>query len=319
MNTLASVQVPEQADQAIRSDRTTGQAAPERILQRLEWQVIRRLDGLLQGDYRSLFYGYGIDFADLREYQPEDDIRYIDWNVTARMNTPYVRQYVEDREITAWFLLDLSPSLDFGPAGSQKRMVLVDFVATLARLLTRHGNRTGAMFYTGSSAVDRTIPAGSGRKQVLRIINDLLNQAHLQRAPFTDLSPLLINGLNAVKRRSLVFVISDFISSPGWERPLKLLNHRHDVLAVRLWDPREVELPDAGLIVMEDSETGEQLVVDTHDQKFRARFKEAARLREAAVHEAFTKAGVDALSLSTEEDLVKAIARFAALRKQRRR
>src|SRR5512137_498691 len=124
---------------------------PERILYRLDWQVIRRLDGLLQGDYRSLFYGYGVDFADLREYQPEDDIRYIDWNVTARMDTPYVRQYAEDREITAWFLLDLSPSVDFGTAQSQKRAVLIDFVTTLARLLTRHGNRVGAMFYTGKN------------------------------------------------------------------------------------------------------------------------------------------------------------------------
>src|ERR671937_2310537 len=125
-------------------------ATPERILQRLDWQVIRRLDGVLQGDYRSLFYGYGVDFADLREYQPEDDIRYIDWNVTARMDSPYVRQYVEDREITAWFLLDLSPSMDFGTLWSEKRSVLVDFVATLARLLTRHGNRVGAMFYDGA-------------------------------------------------------------------------------------------------------------------------------------------------------------------------
>src|ERR687893_2339641 len=116
--------------------------APERILQRLDWHVIRRLDGLLQGDYRTLFYGHGLDFADLREYQPEDDVRYIDWNVTARMNVPYVRQYVEDREINAWFLLDLSPSVDFGTvrgldAERQKRAVLVDFVVTLARLLTR--------------------------------------------------------------------------------------------------------------------------------------------------------------------------------------
>ena len=116
---------------------------PERILQRLDWQVIRRLDGLLQGDYRTLFYGYGVDFADLREYQAEDDIRYIDWNVTARMDTPYVRQYVEDREITAWFLLDLSPSVDFGLVQNLKRTVLIDFVTTVARLLTRHGNRVG--------------------------------------------------------------------------------------------------------------------------------------------------------------------------------
>src|SRR5260221_10451314 len=121
--------------------------APERILYRLDWQVIRRLDGLLQGDYRSLFYGYGLDFADLREYQPEDDVRYIDWNVTARMNTPYVRQYVEDREISAWFLLDLSPSVDFGTVQNMKRTVLIAFVPTVWPLLPRHGNRVGAMFY----------------------------------------------------------------------------------------------------------------------------------------------------------------------------
>src|SRR6478672_4302040 len=126
---------------------TTSAPAPERILQRLDWQVIRRLDGVLQGDYRSIFYGYGVDFADLREYQPEDDVRYIDWNVTARMDSPYVRKYVEDREITAWFLLDLSPSVDFGTVQALKRTMLIDLVTTFARLLTRHGNRVGAILY----------------------------------------------------------------------------------------------------------------------------------------------------------------------------
>jgi uncharacterized protein (DUF58 family) len=290
---------------------------PERILQRLDWQVIRRLDGLLQGDYRSLFYGYGLDFADLREYQPEDDVRYIDWNVTARMNTPYIRQYVEDREISAWFLLDLSPSVDFGTRERQKRAVLIDLVTTLARLLTRHGNRVGAMLYGGR--VERTIPARGGRIQVLRLANDLLKRPQLPRAPFTDLTPLLVAGLHSIKRRSLIFIISDFISAPGWERPLSLLNRRHEVLAIRLWDPREIELPDVGPIIMEDAETGEQLYVDTHDKKFRQRFQAAAQQREAGLNEAFKRSGVAALSLSTEEDLVRAIVRFAALRKQRRR
>src|SRR5512139_2552106 len=138
---------------------------PERILQRIDWQVIRKLDGLLQGDYRSLLYGYGVDFADLREYQAEDDLRYIDWNVTARMDTPYVRQYVEDRDITAWFLLDLSPSVDFGTVNSLKRDCLIDFVTVMARLLTRHGNRVGAMIY--SSRIERVIPARGGKLQVL--------------------------------------------------------------------------------------------------------------------------------------------------------
>ncbi len=292
-------------------------SAPERILQRLDWQVIRRLDGMLQGDYRSLFYGYGVDFADLREYQPEDDIRYIDWNVTARMDSPYVRQYVEDREITAWFLLDLSPSIDFGSQDTQKRAVLIDFVTTLARLLTRHGNRVGAIFY--GSRIERTIPARGGRLQVLRLVNDLLKQPQLPRAPFTDLTPLLTGGLHAIKKRSLIFIISDFISSPGWEKPLSLLNQRHEVIAVRLWDPGEVELPDIGLVIMEDAETGEQLYVDTHDPHFRARFADASQQREFELTEAFKHAGVDLLSLSTEEDMVGAIVRFAALRQQRRK
>jgi uncharacterized protein (DUF58 family) len=293
-------------------------STPERILQRLDWQVIRRLDGLLQGDYRSLFYGFGVDFADLREYQPEDDVRYIDWNVTARLDSPYVRKYVEDREITAWFLLDLSPSVDFGTAQMRgvKRAALVDFVTTLARLMTRHGNRVGAVFYGGR--VERTIPARGGRMHVLRLIHDLLRHPPLARAPFTDLTPLLETALRSIKKRSLIFLISDFISAPGWERLLGLLHQRHEVLAVRLWDPGEAQMPDIGPVIMEDAETGEQVYVDTHDREFRRRFEEGARRRDAALRESFKRAGVDALWLSTEEDLVRAIVRFAARRRQRR-
>jgi uncharacterized protein (DUF58 family) len=292
------------------------QATPERILQRIDWQVIRRLDGLLQGDYRSLFYGYGVDFADLREYQPGDDIRYIDWNVTARLNTPHVRQYVEDREITAWFLLDLSPSVHFGSQQLQKRTMLIDFVVTLARLLTRHGNRVGAMLYTNQ--FERTIPARGGRIQVLRMANDLLRQEYRSSGAFTDLKILLQNGLHAIKKRSLVFVISDFISLPGWERPLTLLSQRHEVLAIHLWDPGEIELPDVGIIVMEDSETGEQMIIDTHDRNFRERFAAATQQRQDVLKQAFKSAGVDAISLSTQDDLVRAIMRFAAIRQSRR-
>jgi len=298
---------------------STSAVTPERVLLRLDWKVIRKLDGLLQGDYRTLFYGFGVDFADLREYQAEDDIRYIDWNVTARMNTPYVRQYVEDREITAWFLLDLSPSVDFGTVQTQaeKRTMLVDFVAVLARLLTRHGNRVGAMMF--GSGVPHRIPARGGRMQVLRLINEMLKQPRLVRAPFTNLKSVFENAVGSIKRRSLIFVISDFISEPGWEKPLSLLNQRHEVLAVRLWDPREAELPEVGVITMQDAETGEQLVVDTHDRKFRRRFSEAAQKRETALRESFKRSGVDALSLSTEDDLVRAVVHFANQRKQRRR
>lgn len=286
-------------------------------MHRLDWQVIRRLDGYLQGDYRSLFRGSGVDFADLREYQPQDDIRYIDWNVSARMDTPYVREYMEDREIIAWFLLDLSPSVDFGTLDNQKRNVLIDFVGTLSRLLTRHGNRVGAVMY--GSGVQHKVPARSGRLHVLRLLNDLLKQPHHQRAPMTDLSALIKGGLHTIKKRSLVFVVSDFISTPGWERSLSLLGQRHEVIAIRLWDPREVNLPDVGHVILEDSETGEQIYVDTHDKNFRKRFAEAARKREAELSEAFKRAGVDVLPLSTEADLIHAIASFVMLRRQRRR
>jgi uncharacterized protein (DUF58 family) len=296
----------------------TSAQTPEKILLRLDWHVVRRLDGLLQGDYRSLFYGFGVDFADLREYQPEDDIRYIDWNVTARMNTPYVRQYLEDREITAWFLLDMSPSVDFGAVGTpfEKRAMLVDFVSVLARLMTRHGNRVGAMMF--GSRIQHTVPARGGKVQVLRLINDMLKQPRLGRVPRTDLTPFFEGALHAIKRRSLVFVISDFISEPGWERPLNLLGRRHEVVAIRLTDPREAKLPDVGMVMMEDAETGEQLFVDTHDAKFRRRFFEAVQKREEDLAQAFTRAGVDMMSLSTDDDLIRAILRFARRRQRRK-
>ena len=296
---------------------------PEQILQRLDWTVIRRLDGLLQGDYRSLFRGNGVDLAGLREYQPGDDVRYIDWNVTARMDDPYVREYNEDREITAWFLLDLSPSVDFGTLETErvKRTVLVDFVATLARLMTRRGNRVGAIFLGDGVSPEgiAPIPARGGRDQVLHLIDSLLRQPRLDRAPATDLSPLLIAAQNTIKRRSLVFIVSDFLSVPGWDRPLNLLNRRHEVVAVRLTDPRETELPDAGSLILQDAETGEQIYVDTHDRKFRRRFAEAAAAREASVGATFRHAGVEAVSLSTDEDLVRAIVRMATLRSRRGR
>lgn len=290
---------------------------PETLLQRLDWRIIRRLDGYLQGDYRTLFYGDGIDFADLREYQLLDDIRHIDWNVTARMNTPYVRQYFEDREVTTWFLLDLSPSMGFGTLERSKSNVLIDFVITLARLLTRNGNRVGALLY--SSQIDQTIPPRNGRNQVLRLARELMRQSDLSIKSPTDLNVLLNAGLFTIKRRSLIFLLSDFFSEPGWQRPLTLLNRRHDLVGIRLWDKREIELPNAGLIVVEDSETGEQLTIDTGDPVFRQRFFELAEQREGELRTQLKQSGVDLFSLSTEEDLVAAIIRMVAMRKRRRR
>ena len=287
----------------------------EHVLRRLEWTVIRRLDGLLQGDYRTLLRGAGLDLADLREYQHHDDVRHIDWNVTARLQVPHVRVFTEDREMAAWFLLDLSPSVDFGSGEQRKRNVSAEFVAVLARLLTRHGNRVGALLY--GSGVDTMIPTRGGRRHVLHLLHSIQHRPASTESGTTKLRDLLESAAGLIKRRSTIFVVSDFISDPGWERPLALLAQRHEVVAVRLLDPLELELPDLGLLTIRDSETGEQLLVDTHDAGFRKRFARIAAQREAELRQGFVRASVDALELSTDGDLVDAVVRFAEMRKRR--
>ncbi len=289
---------------------------PEALLKRLEWTVLRRLDGLLHGDYRTLLRGFGLDLADLREYQYHDDVRHIDWNVTARLQTPYVREFHEDREVTAWFLLDLSPSVDFGSV-AKKRSVSEEFVAVLARMMTRHGNRVGALFY--GDRLDTVIPARGGRRHVLELLHRLQSRPATTQSAATDLRDFLGSAFQAIKRRSLVFVVSDFISTPGWERPLAQLAERHEVLAVRLYDPLEMDIPDVGMLVIEDAETGEQLFVDTGDAAFRARFAAAATRREEELRAAFRQAGVDTLELVTGDDLVESLMRFTDLRRLRGR
>ncbi len=289
----------------------------EHVLRRLEWTVIRRLDGLLQGDYRTLLRGAGLDLADLREYQHHDDVRHIDWNVTARLQVPHVRVFTEDREMAAWFLLDLSPSVDFGSGDQHKRNVSAEFVAVLARMLTRHGNRVGALLY--GAGVDTVLPARGGRIHVLQLLHAMQTRPLAAASGPTRLHELLQTAAATVRRRSTMFVVSDFISEPGWEKPLALLAQRHEVVAVRLFDPMELELPDLGLIPIRDAETGEQLLVDTHDAGFRKRFARIAAQREADLRLVFTRAGVDTLELSTDGDLVQAVMRFADLRKRRSR
>ena len=305
----------------VRQEGKTPPAAPaapgaESVLHRIEWTVLRRLDGSLMGDYRTLFRGFGIDLADLREYQVNDDARTIDWNATARLQVPHVRQFNEDREVTAWFLVDLSGSVNFGSGAITKRAMAADFVALVARLLTRHGNRAGAVLYT--DRVDLVIPARGGRLHVLHLI-DRIQKTGASRTlgKSTRLGELLERALQAIKRRSVVFILSDFISEPGWARPLSLLGQRHEVLAVRLYDALERELPDAGLVVMEDAETGQQLFVDTHDTAFRRRFVALAAEREAALRAALSGAGADCIELATEDDLADTLLRFARLRKRR--
>jgi uncharacterized protein (DUF58 family) len=294
-----------------------GAPAAESVLRRLEWTAIRRLDGILQGDYRTLLRGTGLDLADLREYQFHDDVRHIDWNVTARLQVPHVRVFTEDREMATWFLLDLSPSVDFGSGEQRKNDVSAEFVTVLARMLTRHGNRVGALLY--GCGVDTMIPARGGRRHVLHLLHSMQTRPAPAESGTTRLRELLESAANLLKRRSTVFVVSDFITEPGWERPLAMLARRHEVVAVRLVDPLELELPDLGLLTIRDSETGEQLLVDTHDAGFRKRFARIAAQREAELRAGFVHAGVDALELSTDDDLVDAVVRFTEMRKRRAR
>ncbi len=295
-------------------------AAPadaDALLRRLEWTVLRRLDGALQGHYRTLMRGSGLDLADLREYQLHDDVRHIDWNVTARLAVPHVRVFTEDREMAAWFLLDLSASVDFGSGRQSKRQVSAEFVAVLARLLTRHGNRVGALLY--GNGVEQMIPPRASRTHVLQLLHAMQERRPAAANTPTRLADLLLAGANFIRRRSTVFVVSDFISEPGWEKPLGQLAQRHEVLAVRLFDPLERELPDLGLIPLRDAETGQELLVDTHDAGFRRRFAQIASQRENELRTALARAGVDALELSTEGELLGAIVRFIELRRQRTR
>jgi uncharacterized protein (DUF58 family) len=288
---------------------------PEALLRRLEWRVVRRLDGQLQGDYRSLFRGTGVDFLDLREYVPGDDLRHIDWNVTARTDTAHVRVYVEDREVTAWLVLDRSPSMGVGPVARQKDHVVADVATTLAHVLTRGGNRVGAVLFT--DAVEATIPPGQGRRQVLRIAHQLL-QPRPGPSGSTDLGAALRAAYGLARRRSLVVVVSDFISEPGWDRPLALLAERHDVVAIHVADRRESDLPAVGMVYVEDAETGEQIFVDTDDAQFRDRLRAAAERRRADVRDRVQRAGTTLFTIQTDEDLVRALVRVSELRRRGR-
>jgi uncharacterized protein (DUF58 family) len=296
---------------------------PERILRRLEWRVIRRLDGRLQGDYRTMFRGTGVDVVDLREYQPGDDLRHIDWNVTARTDVAHVREYVEDREVSAWLLLDHSASMGFGPIERRKHVVLTEIAAAIAQLLARGGNRIGAVLF--DTEVEEVVTPGHGRKQVLRIISRLLNTPSSDPVDpvdsvrrTTDLAVPLRAALGIARRRSLIVIVSDFISEPGWERSLAQLAHRHDVVAIQVLDRREFELPAVGMIYVEDSETGEQIFVDSSDPGFQRRLRAAADERQATLSAATRSAGIDLFTVTTDEDLVRALARITHLRRRRR-
>ncbi|WIM95195.1 DUF58 domain-containing protein [Actinoplanes oblitus] len=297
---------------------------PERLLRRLEWRLGRRLDGRLQGAYRTIWHGAGVDFTDLRTYTAEDDVRHIDWNVTARLDEPFVRQYTEDREFTAWLVVDRSASMRFG-AHEGKDSVATELAVSLARLVSQGGNRVGAILF--DNAAQRVIPPRTGRDQILRIAHELLKPSPAAKpkrsgtpAAGTDLTAMLnLAAKTTASRRSLLFLISDFIGDPGWDRPLGRLTHRHEVVVVRIVDPAELDLPDLGLILVEDAETGEQLLVDTSDPLLRGRLAGEVDARETELAAVMRRAGVAAHRITTDQDLLSALVRMVRTAGQVRR
>lgn len=285
--------------------------APDRLLLRLEWKVLRRLDGRVQGAYRTPYRGSGLDFAGLRPYAEEDDARHIDWNATARLDEPQVRQFTEDRELTVWLVLDRSASMAVGGKGQ----VSGELAMLLARLFGRGGNRVGAVLHDGAAM--RVVPPGTGRGHALRIGHEL-GRATARSTTTTDFAVMLGAVATLARRRSLVVVVSDFIGTGEWDRPLLRLVHRHDVVALRVVDDADDVLPEAGLLMVEDAETGEQLLVDSADPLFRDRFRAGVRAREAEVSGRMRRAGVPLHRIGTDRDLLGALVEVVTDTRRRR-
>ncbi len=295
--------------------------ATDRLLHRLEWRVVRRLDGRLQGGYRTPRRGSGLDFHGLRPYVEGDDARHIDWNVTARLDEPQIREFNEDRELTTWLVLDRSASMVVGGPGRGKQDVLAELALILARVLGRNGNRVGAILYDGAlpdAGTSRIVPLSTGRGHALRIARELDRAADSRAASTTDLAAML-DTVASLARRCLVVVISDFIGTGNWQRPLIRLAHRNDVVALRVVDRADEALPEVGLIVVEDAETGEQLLVDSADPWFRARFRDGVDEREAGLRSGMRRAGVPLHRVDTGSDLLETLLKVITETQRRRR
>jgi uncharacterized protein (DUF58 family) len=288
---------------------------PEQLLVRLEWRVIRRLDGRVAGGYRTAHRGTGIDLVGLREYTEGDDARHIDWNVTARLNEPQLRVFTEDRELTVWLVLDRSASMTVGAPGRGKDDLVGELALVLARLFGRSGNRVGALLYDTGAV--RIVPPGTGRRHALRIGAELARTAGGrpragQHGNTTDLAAMLDAVAKLARRRALIVVISDFIGDGDWERSLLRLVPRHEVVALRVLDAADDELPDVGLVVVEDAETGEQLVIDSGDPLLRARLRAGVEERDARLAAGMRRAGVPLHRIGTDADLATALVEVVA-------
>ena len=299
-----------------------GAVSAGEVLRRMELTVTRRLDGLLHGDHRGLVPGHGSEPGETRVYQPGDDVRRIDWNVTARTQQPHVRETIADRELETWLLVDLSASLEFGTALCTKRSLAESAVASVGFLTARGGNRIGAILAVG----DRqpiVLPAKGGRDHLRAILHLLLTADVADGSGPTDLVGALERLSRVTRRRGLAVIVSDFLDDepmaerPRWAEALRRVAVRHETLAVEVVDPRELELPDVGMIEFVDPETGRSREIHTGDARLRARYAAAATTRREALTRAFRTAGAEHLPLRTDRDWLGDLVAFVATRRER--
>ena len=293
---------PEERDEDVEHG-SPGKGVPREVLRQVRLIELRTrglVDNVFGGEYQSVFRGQGIEFAEVREYQPGDDVRTIDWNVTARMGEPFVKQYVEERELTLLLVVDLSGSEQFGTRTRFKAELAAEIGAVIALSAATNNDRTGLLIFT--DRVEHSVPPKKGRRHVLRLIRDVL--AFRPQGRGTDLAGALDYAGRVLPHRAIVFVLSDFHIPPeqdaAFDRTLRVVSRRHDVVAVKISDPRELELPAAGLLRLRDPESGEVRVVDTGNRDVRQRFRATALAREAAMRRRFRRHGVDEIEVATD-------------------
>jgi uncharacterized protein (DUF58 family) len=291
-------------------------ASPDRILRKAELAFRRRLDGVGPGAHRSIRLGEGVELADIREYTPGDDVRTIDWNVTARTGHPHVRVYDSDRDTTALLVVDRSASMAFGTANQTKESLLRELVGAVAVLVLRRGNRLGGLVFA-----DRPlggVPVTSGRRGALRLLQMVVDRAPVERAT-SRIDLALEEAARVLRRRSIVVVVSDWIDAGDWEGPLRRLALRHEVIAADIRDPRENDLPAIGPVVFEDPETGRQIEVDTSRPALLEAFAEAVTADRARREQAIVRARASHLVVSTDRDWIADLLRFLEHRRRMRR
>jgi uncharacterized protein (DUF58 family) len=295
-------------------DRLTDATSVEPLLRRLELTVRHRLDGLLQGNYLGLVPGPGTEAGESRPYVPGDDVRRMDWPVTARTMNPHVRQTIADRELETWIAVDLSPSVDYGTALGEKRELVLAAISAVVFLTGHGGNRVGAVVTSGEQTY--RVPARPGIAHARHLISRVAATPRAAGAGRGDLAAALEQLRRPPRRRGLVAVVSDFLGEPDWERPLRALSARHRLLAVEVLDPSELQLPNAGLITFADAETGEQFEVQTSRTDIRERYASAASGQRAQIAAALRHAGAAHLQLRTDRDWLADVVRFVVAQRK---